>query len=727
MTHSRPRSTSIQRSNAPEDLTSPAPLARLPQEFLDEGPIREVPAARWAALFDRMGVHGLRTEDDVIRFLTAPELEPIWLDLLQKLHDLGTETGIEALFEAAATIGLSTEDWPEHAREIAAEIWVRSQRDPQRGTYERLLLLATIVLHERRPAGADRHYVGKESGPCRVPLRKAVPHLEDRLRPWFVRHHLGDYVEVKVRPEEEDFCLCIQRGGRSVARRVVRGQSQTTLRFQPAQTDVIRYEAFTGRLRVMASTERLLDEYSRAVGAAMFGDASFFTGAKICDLAPLRDLLIAGQLLPTASPRRGIVAVRLLNCLWVQEHGLGMRIFGERTSDFIGRIRRSGLRIEEGQVTEAQFEFAFRGRVGTERIRVKVRAPIHVRVPSGARREQVEGYLADIGILDEGKIVLRTERVDLWTLGDAPHVLPRWNPVCRSDAREAIRVGLLREQPLQAAVRDGRITPVLPIESEDRIDHVLIPDEGVAGVGQMVAAEELVGYRLEELSLASVLAQALGCMRSPTPTSIAGCIDLGSLELNRTRVRPFLLTQRPSCADGTLLAALQALAQSAQVVAIVPPSRTLEPALRTVFLDHILPPFDHLRPEIVDVLGLAEAVPVIDRAPRSARVVIDKATRTAFLDRTEITPLSDQLWTLLILLAEAQVNGKSLSSDQISRALPGAADGAVFRRTSDAKRYLLERIKKAFADHHHPVPADLKGIVNIAGGACRLAFLAYIA
>jgi hypothetical protein len=721
MSYPRPKSAPSRDSDA---QATPGIPSRLPQEFLDDGPLREISIEQWTSIFKRMEVDGIHTEDDVIRFLTAPGLTMVWLDLLQVIHDLGTEAGVEALLEAAAEIGMPCTDWPTHAREVATEIWVRSQKDPGRQAYERLLLLATIVLHERRPSGVDRLYAGKQSIPSKTGHRKAANLLETRLCPWFERNRLGDYVEVKFRPEEADFSLCIQHGGHAVARRVIRGRSQETLRFQPAQTDVIRYESLTGRLRVMASTERLSEEYRRAVGAVMFEDEDFFTGAVICNLKPLLNLLREGQQLPTPSPRRGILAVRLLNCLWTQEHGLGMRIYGERTNDCIGRIRRSGLHVEEGQLNDARLEFAFRGRQGTERVRANIRVPGHVHVRKPTRREAIDGYLSDIGILNQGKSTASPERVDLWTLGDTAHVLPRWRSVCGDDTREAIRIGLLREHPLQAVTHDGQAIPVVQVESHDRVDHVLVPDDGTIGPIGMVDPEELVGYRLDDAVLAHLLATELGCQRSPAQI-FPGCFDLGPLEMGRARVRPFLLTRSPAGPEGDLLATLQAFAQSAHVVAIVPPSRTLDPAIRTIFLGRILPPFEHLRPEIVDVLGIAAQVPVLDRAPRSARVVIDRANRTAWLDRTEITPLSDQLWELLVLLADLQEQGKSLSSDKVNRSLSGTAEGVALRRTSDAKRYLFECIEKVFTKKKVPVPTDLKEMISAAGGACRLAFRAY--
>lgn len=692
----------------------------LPQEFLDDAPLREISVERWRSVFTRGGVpDGVAldtlTEDGVVAAFAAPDLPRQYLDFLQVLHDLGTPLGADALHDAAAECGVDRSDWPVEVRELAAELWARSIR---RREYARLLVLAMITSHERAASGPRREYASRTPRACENPHQR-VRALEDALRPWFVKEQLGDYVEVKLRPEEGGFGLCILHGGRPIARRAVRNGARETIRYQPAQCDTARYDALAGRLRVTSRSERVASEYCTRIGEVLFGDPAFFSTKRVCTLDPLRRAIDAGQL-PTPHPRLGILAVRLTDCLWGQDDGFRVRLHGTRTRDCIGRIRQLQFRLDEGRFEDARLDFVFRGARGFDVVRVVIKAPTLIDSKGQLHREEIDEYLTEIGIRLAPEEVVPSEPDDLWALSAGGHLLSRWRRLCGDDTRIVLQSRVLYQSPLDAVESDGERRLVDAVEDAGGELLVAVPTEPGDGLRLAVAPGDLAGYALDGRRLAEQVAGALGCRPSVAVTVIDGCYDLNTLSIGAVSVRPFLVTRQPLVPPGTLAATLARTARPDHAVAIVPEGRAVDPSLPAVAMRRIVPPFDMLIPEIVRALGIEERVPLLDRVPLGTRLVVHVAGNRMWLDKIELTALSPQARALLVTLARDQCTGTSTKTDDLMRRLPGWADGTPSNRAKDARKYTLDCIQKSFVALGAPPPADLKSLIRGAGGVYRL-------
>src|SRR5262245_56726682 len=130
----------------------------LPKSYQDFTALMELPSERWRDLFAAAGDHGRLppgdlTHREVWQHLVREPHEPLLLDALEVVADLGTEQGQDLLLQAAADQRVDLHvGHEEPARELAVRVWIESRTD------ERVMQVLVRARVQANDIGATRIY-----------------------------------------------------------------------------------------------------------------------------------------------------------------------------------------------------------------------------------------------------------------------------------------------------------------------------------------------------------------------------------------------------------------------------------------------------------------------------------------------------------------------------------------------------------------------------------------
>ncbi|MBI1948532.1 MAG: hypothetical protein HYS27_22790 [Deltaproteobacteria bacterium] len=440
----------------------------------------------WRVAASTLGipVAAVRTDDEARAFVSQPgfESQPLVNELLELEEEFG-EAGHDALEEALRERGVDPRAWGDlNAPDMVARAFVELHDEVGRG--ESRVRDAIISARFRTPALVKRttfEFCGERGRALLIDLVK----MKGTLAITF----FGEGFGTDVLAELLDGALYVGRGAKLRAPVVLEQGQRKALVHRPAVTDILRYDAATGKLQVTARSRRLARLYADALGEVHFGTKEYFGEEEKLTLAPLK----RGVSVLQHAPDSVVECVTL-----VKFAGCEGTFSGGGSAMDLDRFVESYPEIE---LTEARLRIELKDRT---RIAVTIRPDKGVIVDKREHEKLVDGYLTHVGIRAPSADALNLWTAHPWRLGEG-----EWR-------------GLLGNE-LDLLVADGVVVPARlaailnPAGPETLVVHE--GDHGVLyGVGhdaedsaRALSASEIGGLQLLPDKLALRVAVGLRC------------------------------------------------------------------------------------------------------------------------------------------------------------------------------------------------------------------------
>ena len=132
--------------------------------------------------------------------------------------------------------------------------------------------------------------------------------------------------------------------------------ARTKIHYRPVHGDILRYDSFTGRLRIAARVASIVEFYRRTLGRILFNDGEFFSGEPLCNLRVLQE---RGR---SALENHGIAnigRVWMTECIW--ERG-DRNLLHIRSADCFRAIEELKLPLLEGELIQAKLKLEVIGK-----------------------------------------------------------------------------------------------------------------------------------------------------------------------------------------------------------------------------------------------------------------------------------------------------------------------------------------------------------------------------
>jgi hypothetical protein len=382
--------------------------------FLDQQFIEELPLESWKLLFAAFGkpegLGKLNHEGIAKVLLSATQKPQALVNALDELYDLASDSGREAIHEAALVHSIDTKRWKndETAPELAARLACESRQDPK---LRKCLLHARVLVWDKLTSSKFQEFAGRTpQAPARTTAKS--DRFKQAVSDWCKSHDRGDYAEVLTIEDVTDLRLEVFHGHRQQAPLVIENNARFRRPIRMAHCDSIRYDTTLGRLRIAARSAPMINFYRALFGKIFFGDSNFFAHERICSLAAIQQ---KGQLaLDTHGLGHAITRARIKELLWKPDDRDSIWL---RSPDCLEAANRLNLNISAGQLLEAKIELCFRtGRS----VRVNVKVPNRIDFRRNSRADLIDAYLSQVeirGSHDDDQVL------DLWTLAPWRHSL----------------------------------------------------------------------------------------------------------------------------------------------------------------------------------------------------------------------------------------------------------------------------------------------------------------
>lgn len=685
--------------------------------FFEITAIEEVSIASWRSLFEAseypgsLAPRGL-TIEKITEALTNEPLTEEMLDALLTNLELGTPAGVDVLRAEARAQGIDVAAWPEDEgpRDLVMRLWVAALTDDK---------VADAL--ERAQMGAHaagnrtvREFTGREACAPRLTSAKALgSRLRQPIASWCKAEGMSDYCEVRGCVREGEYCFEVIHGYRRQLQSVIEGQKRTILPLRPAHCDSLRYDSETGRLRVAVRAAVMVPMYREVLGKVLFDDPQFFRGDVTCTLQPLQ---ARGQAaLDDHNLGSRVAQARLVQVVW--ERGEHSR-WNFRDRDCFAELQRLGIPLGEGQLAQAKIELRLAGPDRSRRGRrvVTVTPPNRIQVRDDAVKTVIEDYLDQIGVRSR---TLTCPKLDLWSLAPWLHHESLWRALYADVLDQLLSGGIVVQARLDRVTHPdypnhpGALR-VEVLERDGRESfHGVSEDEDVPA--RALTSSEVSGLRLDPARLARSVAAALGLTGSQQEVQ-PGIWDLGHRSFeSAASIHVFLATRDPKTPAATAVHTLTRLARPASPVVLVPAGRDAGLGLPQV--EGIFPgaSYDRLLPAIIQELDLGSRVPAVHYAPATARLVVDRRFKQAWLDRVLLTALRPDTQPFDFTALVAAAGGKPVDTKDLDRDL-ARRDGAA----KEARRDAIVAMQQSFEDASHPVPADLEKLFSNTRGSYRV-------
>jgi hypothetical protein len=689
---------------------------QIPLANMDSSVLEEVSIPLWTALFEAVGwPASLRskqaagfTHDDLLEAFRRDELGDELLLALETLHTLGTATGRDAINAIMSDRHVPLDALPHGLgeRELALRLFLKQREDAALAeVFSRVQILVQEGDHRR-----FNDFIGKTAKRVSGPEAKRGI-LEDAIREHCRARDLGEHVQLRVFGDEDGTC-CFQIMRSHHVRKplaVLPGASgRATIEYRPVHTDLIRYEASLGRLRITARAASIVDFYRRVFGRVLFDDEGFFDGDAVCSLAVLQE---KGR---QALNHRvhGVGCVWMTQCLWERGDGEKVTI---QAADCFDTIESLHLDLAEGTMLQAKLKMEVTGK-STRPVTVNVRAPSRIEISRGQHELLVNEVLDAIGIRGARK---REAENDLWSLFPWRHPLETWRALFQGDISALASAGVLKKTPLHAIA-----DPAQP--GAGRVLHAERVSGGeFVGVSQMaeipprsLSATDLDGLALDVEAFQAHARSLLGLDGVVQRPGDDGLLDLGVLSLGDMSFRlTYAMRQPPQNAA----AIVNVRAAGERTVILLPMGADEVPGIPSVPLDHPLPAKNALLRQIVATLNLADQVPALLTAPDRAQLVVDTVRGKVWLHGIAIDALTIGSHQFKFTELMAKHAPKAVPKADLVDALSATrADGDQTARTAKSKtiKAMKAAVEAAGKEFHDPFQA--------ANGSYRLTLCAHV-
>lgn len=690
----------------------PDASSTVPSMLLDLVAIEEVPIVVWRRAFEVVGYPpGLTartlSHDAVVDHVLSGQVSTELIELLQVLHDLGTDGGVDAMKAVAEAhqhdLGAITAMAP---REAAVQLWLEQRVDP---TLREIFMRVQMQAETRREPRAFRDYVGKTARAI-VDWKATERRLRALVQEFCTQQEFGDHVDVRGYVSGGDARIQVVHAHRLQKQLVVRdGEAgRGTIAIRPVHCDIVRYDAASGWLRISprSASAAALEHYRSAIGQAFFGDSAFFSPAEYT-LRPLQDRgreALRGAL-------GAVTDARLVEVLWQrgdeQTHWL-------KAPDCFREIEELELPLREGSFVEAKIALTMLGK-RTKRRTVTVKVPNKIDFPRDEHEAVIEAFLKRSGIHAAADVAPHR---DLWSLAPWHHEPRVWREAYPRDVDPLVRKQILVPRAMASIAHPDHRSAERVLDIDQSGEFGVSTDDGVPP--RRVTGSDIEGLALDVLRMGAAWQASLGLADGDLRDLGGGALLLGRRRLDAIEASIVALTRRPTGDGATLARRVREAVRGDSVALLVPAGSSSGTNLAEIAFASLVLDERSVWREFVRVNSLAEKVTALWSAPPDVRLVIDGPRQLVWIDGLKIDLVADSHpYKLLVLLAEAK--GRVVSHDAIGAVLSpsGAADTVSKRAKHDVNR----AIKESFAAARRPV--DVDQIVCAGSGGYRLAVLAY--
>lgn len=673
---------------------------QLPLAYLDATVVEEVPVDLWRQLFDAIGwpqsLGGCRldlTHADILEALEQDTPSDEFLQALEALDVLGTEHGGEAIMTALQDQRLSREVLPAEAsaRELALRLFLAQREDAG---------LASVFARAQsaaRERGDQRHYhefLGRDARRV-TGLDARCTELEAATREYAREHDLGDHVHVRAFEDDGTFTFHVIRSHRTQKPlAIVRGRSaRATIEYRPVHSDLLRYEATSGRLRIAARAASVVSFFRRTLGEVLFDDPTFFSSDAVCSLRILQE---RGRTALDQHELPDIGRVWLTECLW--ERG-DRDLVHLRSPDCFRNIEELHLPLGEGELLQAKLKVQVIG-PSTRPVTVAIRVPSRIEISQKRHEALIDRFLTQVGIR---KPRPSSAPLDLWSLAPWRHPLAVWRAVFGRETDRLIERGVLAPIRLDA-VHDpdnpgaGRILRAIELAEGAYYGVSELPDIP----SRSLTGTDLDGFMLVPEQLRGELRLRLGLSGGVRPWSEQDALlELGVADLDGLKLHLSYALRPPPAGTGDRI---RQWASGATPALLVPAPAPDSSELPIATLEHPLPTRAEAIRSAVVAAGLMEQVSALAIARDGARLIVDTRRQMVWVDGVLITGLTPDKHPYRFVVRLARSTAR-VSQQEITEELSGARrDGTTTAR--QAKKAARDAIDAALSSAGRSLETD---------------------
>jgi hypothetical protein len=689
-----------------------------PTILLDAVVIEEVPLPLWGRVFHEIGYpsgvpsNGL-TMEAVHDYVRERQVSPEFIEVLQVIHDIGTDSGLDAMIAVAGAHQRDLGTIATHPpREAAVELWLAQRRD---ASLSEVFTRVQMQAEARREPRTFREFRGKTARPL-LEWNPIQLRLGELVRIWCREQGFGEHVDVRGYVQGGDARVQVIHGHRVQKPVVVRdgGLGRATIEIRPVHCDIVRYDAATAWLRVSprSASAGIVERYRRVIGEAFFGDPDFFGKDVACTLRPLQE---RGQ--RALDGGGGVAGARVTELLW--QRGDDQTIW-VKAPDCLVAASDMKLPITEGEFLEAKIALTLIGRRTTRRT-VHVKVPNRIDYPRDVHESAIEEFLVSSGIRH---VEVRTQEKDLWDLYPWRHTERQWREAYPADADELVRRGVLRRVQLSAIASPDLVGAGKPLRVTAHARHGdafgVSDDDDVAP--RQLTASDIEGFELDVSALREYWRSALELVGQVQDLG-AGVVVLGERQLDSVTCAVAVLERQPTAAPASLGNLLRAGTRAPHVAVMVPVGRDSGTGIVDLPFGALTLSARDIWRRFVTSSNLAAQLPAIWSAPTDARLVVDHARKSVWIDGLAVGVLAESHpYQLIEMLAEA--HGNLVSHEEIARKLSSAREDEASVVSKKAKAALKKAIEKTFREEGRSILVD--EIVRGGAGGYRLGVASHV-
>jgi hypothetical protein len=382
----------------------------------------------------------------------------------------------------------------------------------------------------------------------------------------------------------------------------------------------------------------------------------------------------------------GIGHIWMTECLW--ERG-DRELHHIRSSDCFRSMEELRLPLTEGVLLQAKLKCEVIGK-STRPVTVNIRVPSRIEVSQRTHEHLVDRVLNAIGIRSGAPL---SSSINLWTLYPWRHPVEVWRALFGAETDKLIQGRILVPIQLDSVAHQdhldaGRVFDAHPVSEGDFYGVSRVPEIPT----RSLTSTDLDGLQLAPEHLRLHLRSTLGISTGGVVWDKGELLELGSFGVGDCRIYAVYALRQPSAGFG---ATIQAHANGAHPVLLIPSSQTDSSELAKVVLESAMPIRHRLIREAIKACGLANLIPAIHSAPEGARLVVDTRIGKVWVDDVEIRDLvpDSQPFRLIELMARRST---PVSLDEIVKEIsPGRQDDDTVAR--QAKSSAKKLISKAMA------------------------------
>lgn len=661
----------------------------VPTQLHDLAALEEVSLAMWRRLADAFGYPAGLTHDTISaigvhqRLAAGMGFPAALAEVLDRVFDLGTEDGCEALRDQARSLGIIIEQLEDEGpRDFAARLCLERR---EREELQRLLDCAQAVTILKGRSRTYREYAGKVTRAVDGPQAKC-PTLVAAIAAWCRNNGRSDYCRVSAYERGNELHFHVVHAHHLEAPSTVNEGKHQVVKFRRVQHDLVRYDVATGRLMVSSGTARMAPELRRIFGEALFNDALFFREVKACSLELIQRRDAQEALNRHRVP--DIIDVRLIAAkLKTKSQRVDATFRTARTDDLLEEAEAVAA-VQSGVLRSATLAIEFNRKRGTRVVQLE--PPLKFSVTQDETAPLVHEYLRQVGITQPAA----ERRGDLWTLGPGVHSAEAWKRVLGPATTESMRAqGVLFNAPRRAVPYSVLEAGGPELEVTGTLTGDLVGvNEDSETPSRVLTRTEVDGLGFDLPRFAAMLAMMLqleGPVGDPDPE---GLVELGELKVGSRNIAVFLMGRSHS-QPALLQPRIDAIRRrnGLEPVLLIPKGRTPRTGIVEVEFDWLGLNAGDLLHALTCAFGLEGEVEAVRLAPPDTGLIVDARRFKIWIHGVEVELGDTQPFRYVHELATAA--GRPVEKGEMKACLSKSSDESLIPK---AKNDLKKKVNAAF-------------------------------